>query len=199
MLMDTLAKSSRTSRIAFSAAIIGIMVIAVYNWMVSPYVQCLHASQQLEIVIGDKARKNKILKANGQVRKKEVEKLRAELAGARAGLFTPDTANRFFSDIEVICYESGCVARSMTFLGNVDKLAVALGDSKVVAANSAAVGVAGSYGDIINFLGELTGRTQKVLVRSLKIMSSNSENNLLECELMITVYVVHDEESFTNE
>lgn len=196
--MDTLAKSSRTSRIAFSAAIIGIMVIALYNWLVSPHAQLLHAAQRYETVIGDKARKNKILKANEQVRKKEVEKLRAELADARAGLFTADTSNRFFSDIEVICYKSGCVARSMTFLGNVDKLAVALGDNKVAVANSAAVGVAGSYSDIINFLAKLTSRAQKVLVRSLKIFSSNSESNLLECEFMITVYVVHDEESFTN-
>lgn len=199
MLIDAFAKSSRTSRIGFSAAIIGIMAIAVYNWMVSPYIQCLHASQQLETVIGDKTRKNKILKANGQVRKKEVEKLRAELAGTRAGLFTPVEVNRFFSDIEIICYEANCIARSMTFLGNVDKLSVSIGDNKVVVANSAAVSFAGRYGDIINFLAKLTNRTQKVLVRSLKIFSSDSEPNLLECELMITVYIVHDEEAFTNE
>ena len=199
MLIDAFAKSSRTSRIGFSAAIIGIMTIAVYNWLVSPHAQLLQAAQQYEIVMGDKARKNKILKSNEKASRQEVEKLRAELAGARAGLFTPVEVNRFFSDIEIICYEANCIARSMTFLGNVDKLSVSIGDNKVVVANSAAVGFAGSYGDIINFLAKLTNRTQKVLIRSLKILSSDDETNLLECELMITVCIVHDEEAFTNE
>ena len=199
MLIDAFAKSSRTSRIGFSAALIGIMAIAVYNWLVRPHAQLLQAAQQYEIVMGDKARKNKILKSNEKASRQEVEKMRAELAGARAGLFTPVEVNRFFSDIEIICYEANCIARSMTFLGNVDKLSVSIGDNKVVVANSAAVGFAGSYGDIINFLAKLTNRTQKVLIRSLKILSSDDETNLLECELMITVCIVHDEEAFTNE
>ena len=55
----------------------------------------------------------------------------------------------------------------MTFLGNVDKLSVSIGDNRVVVANSAAIAFAGSYGDIINFLAKLTNRTQKVLIRSL--------------------------------
>jgi len=199
MLMDTLAKSSRTSRIAFSGAIIGIMAIAAYNWIVRPHAQYLHAAQQYEIVIGDKAKKNLILKTNEEVRKKEVEQLQAELAGARSKLFTPAEANRLFSDIEAICNDAQCTARSINFLGNVDKLLVSIGDRKVIVSNSAAVSFVGSYGEIINFLANLTKRTQKVLIRSLKIFSSDGEANLLECELMITVYIIGDEETSRNE
>lgn len=199
MLMDTLAKSSRTSRIAFSAAIIGIMAIAAYNWIVWPHAQCLHAAQQYEVVIGDQAKKNQILKTNEEVRKKEIEQLRAELAGSQAKLFTPVEANRFFSSIEAICYDAQCAARSINFLGNVDKLQVSISDGKVIVSNSAAVSFVGSYGEIINFLAKLTDRTQKVSIRSLKIFSSEGEANLLECELMITVYIIHNEEAFRNE
>lgn len=199
MLMDSLAKSSRTSRIAFSAAIIGILTIAAYSWMVSPHAQYLHAAQQYERMIGNVSQKNQIIKSKEAIRRKEVEKLRAELAGARAGLFTPVEANRFFSDIEVICYETECIARSINFLGNLDKMLVSIGNGKVVITNSAAVSFAGSYGSIINFLAKLTSRIQRVVIHSLKIFASDSESNPLECELMITVYIVHDEETFANE
>ena len=199
MLMDALAKSSRTTRIAFSGAIIGIMAIAAYNWIVRPHAQYLHAAQQYEIVISDKAIKNRILKTNEEVKKKEVEKLQAELAGTRSKLFTPVEANKFFSSIESICCDAQCAARSINFLGNVDKLQVPIGDKKVVVSNSAAISLVGSYGEIINFLTNLTKRDQKVLMRSLKIFSSDGEADLLECELMITVYIIHDEETFKNE
>jgi Tfp pilus assembly protein PilO len=199
MLMDRLARSSRTSRVAFSGAIIGIMVIAIYNWVVRPHAQSLQAAQRYEIVIGDKARKNVILKANEEVSRKEIERLKAELAGARAKLFTPAEASRFFSSIEAICYEAQCTAHSINFLGNVDKMLVSLGDRKVIVSNSAAISLAGSYGQIIGFLAKLTGRPQEVLIHSLKIFSSGSESDLLECELMITAYIIHDEETFTNE
>jgi len=199
MLMDRLARSSRTSRVAFSGAIIGIMAIAIYNWAVRPHAQCLQAAQRYEIVIGDKARKNVILRTGEEASKKEVERLKAELAGARTKLFTPAEASRFFSNIESICYDAQCTARSINFLGNVDKMLISLGDRKVIVSNSAAISLAGSYGEIIGFLAKLTGRPQEVLIRSLKIFSSDGEADLLECELMITVYIIHDEETFTNE
>ena len=211
MLLNAFAKSSRSSRIAFSAAIIAITAVAAYNWMVSPHTKYLHAVQQYKLMTSDIARKNQIIKAREAIKKKEIEKLRTELANTQTSLFTPDEAKRFFGSIEACCKEANCMIYSINFLsGNLNVLSVpaasqkrsktaGVENSKAIAENNAAVSFVGSYSNIISFLAKLVNRPQKVLVRSLKIFASRDEFYPLGCEVMITIYTVRDKEIFTNE
>jgi len=200
MLMNALAKSSRSSRVAFSAAIVGIFTVAVYNWMVSPYTKYLHAAQQYELMVSDVAKKKQIIKSREAIKRKEIEKLRAEFAKAQTALFAPVEANRFFSDIETLCNQTNCIVYSINFLSdNSGDLSAADKDKSAIVGNSAAVSFVGSYSNIINFLSKLTNRPQKVLLRSLKIFASGKRFSPLVCEIMITIYTVRDKEIFTNE
>lgn len=200
MLMNALVKSSRSSRIAFSAAIVGIFTIAAYNWMVSPYTKYLYATQQYELMVCDVAKQNQIIKNKEVVKKKEIEQLRAKLAKAQTALFTPVEADRFFSDLEALCNQANCAVYSMNFLsGNSGELSTSEENGNEIIENSAAVSFVGSYGNIINFLSKLTNRDQKVLLRSLKLTASGNRSSPLVCEVLITVYTVRDKEIFTNE
>jgi Tfp pilus assembly protein PilO len=202
MLMNTLAKSSRSSRIAFSAAIVIIVAVAAYNWMVAPHTRYLHAARRYEHMMGDMARKNKIIKTNETTKRKEVEKLRAELASVQSAVFTAYEARRFFTDIEAICNAAGCLVYSINSLsGNLGVSGVAASaesDSGVVE-NSAVVSFVGSYSNIISFLSKVTNRPQKVAVRSLKIASFGKKPDPLECEMVVTIYTIRDREIFANE
>jgi Tfp pilus assembly protein PilO len=197
MLMEALVKSSRSSRIAFSAAIIIIVAVAAYNWMVAPHTEYLHAAQQYEHMMGDVAMKNKLIKAKEAAKTKEVERLRAELAGVQTALFAPYEAKRFFSDIETVCNASNCAVSSINFLSG--DLSASVETDSAIAENSAVVDFVGSYGSIINFLARLTDRSQRVFVPSLKISTFGSKPGLLECEMVVTIYTIRNREFFTNE
>ncbi len=200
MLMNTLAKSSRSSRIAFSAAIVIIVAVATYNWMVAPHTRYLQAAQRYENMMGDMARKNKIIKTKEAVKRKEVEKLRAELASVQSAVFTAYEARRFFTDIEAVCNAAGCLVYSINFLsGNLGGAAASGGSDSGVVENSAVVSFVGSYGNIISFLSKVTNRPQKVDVRSIKISAFGKKPDPLECEMVVTIYTVRDREIFTNE
>jgi Tfp pilus assembly protein PilO len=200
MLMNTLAKSSRSSRIAFSAAIVIIVAVAAYNWMVAPHTRYLHAAQQYENMMGDMARKNAIIKTKEVVKRKEVEKLRAELASVQSAVFTPYEARRFFTDIEAVCNAAGCLVYSINFLsGNLGGAAASAESGSGVVENSAVVSFVGSYGNIMSFLSKVTNRPQKVVVRSLKITAFAKKPDPLECEMVVTIYTIRDREIFANE
>ncbi|MHC4229844.1 MAG: hypothetical protein ACYSW0_20610 [Planctomycetota bacterium] len=200
MLMNALAKSSRSSRIAFSAAIVIIVAVAAYNWMVAPHTKYLQAAQQYELMMGDMARTNKIIKTKETVKRKEVEKLRAELASVQSAVFTPYEARKFFTDIEAVCNAAGCLVYSINFLsGNLRDMSASAESDNEIVANGAVINFVGSYGNIISFLSELTNRPQKVVVRSLKITAFGKKPNPLECEMVVRIYTIRDREIFTNE
>jgi Tfp pilus assembly protein PilO len=200
MLMNALAKSSRSSRIAFSAAIVIIVAVAAYNWMVAPHTKYLQAAQQYELMMGDMARKNKIIKTTEAVKRKEVERLRAELASVQSSVFTPYEARKFFTDIEAVCNAAGCLVHSINFLsGNLGGVAADVESDGHIVENSAIVSFVGSYGNIISFLSELTNRPQKVVVRSLKITAFGKKPDPLECQMVVAIYTIRDREIFTDE
>ncbi|MHC4356872.1 MAG: hypothetical protein ACYS0H_29585, partial [Planctomycetota bacterium] len=58
MLINSLAKLSRSSRNAASASLILIAALAMYNWIVAPHTAYLVAAQQHEVVVATVARKN---------------------------------------------------------------------------------------------------------------------------------------------
>ncbi len=200
MLMKALVKSSRSSRIAFSAAIIIIVAIAAYNWMVAPHANYLHAAQQYELMASDVARKKQLVKAKGAAKKKQLESLRAELESVRTALFHDAEGRKFFAGIEDLCNKTSCIVSSINFVsGNLGRFATSAQSSGAIVEKSAVVCFVGSYNNIISFIEKLTNRPQKVLIRSLKIIAFSSRSSPLECKMMITIFTVGDEEVSTNE
>lgn len=200
MLIDTIAKSNRSSRIALSVVITVIITVAAYNWMLAPHTKYLQAAQQYELVADDIAKKNALIKSRQAVKEKEIERLQTQIAELQAAVFTPVEAKRFFSDLEAICAETDCMVRSMNFLsGRSDQSSVSDENQNAVIQNSAALNFVGSYSNIIELLTKIVNRPQNITIRSLKVSALGSNPDVLECEALITIYVVYDMEILTNE
>jgi Tfp pilus assembly protein PilO len=209
MLINSLAKSSRTSRITLSAAIVGIVTVAAYNWLVSPHTKYLYAVHQYRVLAEEVTKKNQVIQVQQANRKKEIEQLQSEFDKVRTALFTPAEAKRFFGDIEAACKEMECIIYSMNFLpAQADRSAVsnqqsaggrlAAGDNPIIE-SSVLVNFVGDYSNIAKFLTKLTNQQKKVAVRSLKISAFSGKPSPLQCEATVTIYVVGDKEIFTNE
>ncbi len=116
MLINSLAKSSRSSRITLSAVIVGVVTVAAYNWLVSPHTKYLYAVHQYQVLAGEMTKKNQVIQAQQAHRQKELEQLQTEFDKVKTALFTPVEAKRFFGDIEAACKETDCVVYSINFL-----------------------------------------------------------------------------------
>lgn len=200
MLINALAKSSRSSRMMLSAVVVVILLAAAYNWLLAPHTTYLHAAQQYGTVAGDVATKNKIIRSKIAAKKKELDKLNNEFAEFEDQLFGPQNAKEFFTAIEAIGNKTNCTISSINFLSKKPKVAPELADDFAVALEkSAVVSFAGSYSGIINFLAELVDRPQKVIVHSLTMTVPNYQSSQLDCDATFTIYVIEDKEIPANE
>ncbi len=201
MLINSLAKSSRTSRITLSAAIVGVVIVAAYNWLVSPHTKYLYAVHQYQILADEMTKKNQVIQAQQAYRKRELEQLQSEFDNVKTALFTPAEAKRFFGDIETACKETDCIVYSLNFLpAQADRSAVSSQQSNnPIIESSALINFVGDYSNISKFLTKLTSQQKKVAVRSLKISTFSGKPSPLQCEATVTIYMVGDKEIFTNE
>ena len=118
MLIDTLAKSKRSSKIAVSIALVAILAVATYNWLVVPHTTYLHAAEKYESVVSDVAKQNTVIKSKNELKKKQLQEVRLNLNEVQAKFFSPDAAKEFFSDIEVIATQANCPIYSINFISN---------------------------------------------------------------------------------
>jgi len=102
MLVDNLAKLSRSSRNAVSASLILIAALAMYNWIVAPRAKYLSAAQRYELVMDNMVKKNKTIDNRVNIKKKKLQELREQSAQLQSTLFTFDQAREFFSDLQAI-------------------------------------------------------------------------------------------------
>ncbi len=199
MLVDNLAKLNRSSRNAVLAALTVIATIAMYNWIVAPHAAYLFAAQQYESAVGEMAKKNEAVGRIVEGKKKRLRELRQQFAQLHNTLFSPDKAEEFFSDLQVISEETGCVIYSLNFITSRPGLKPKqLKDTSGIIAKSAMLDVSGVYGDIIRLVERLQTRDQKVWIDSLKMEGLDDGSSRIRCDITITIYTVEDKEAIVN-
>ena len=200
MLTDKLIKSSPSSRIFASASTIAIVTLLTYSWVVSPQVSYLHAAQQHKAMSGNAEKKTISIK--NQVHKSNVELtgLKQHINAIRDSLFTPEEAKEFFSDLDLIALQSGCNISSLTFMSA--RAVVPDAGSEYfssVILRGAEVTFAGQYGTILKFLETLSGYRQRISIGSLLIKPNPNNNEDLLCSMTITIYLIENKETISNE
>jgi hypothetical protein len=199
MIVDKLAKLNRSSRSALLAALTVISTIAMYRWTVAPHATYLYAAQQYESVIDRMARKNDVIGRVIESKKKKLTELREQFARLHSTLFSPDEAKEFFSDLQVISDETGCVIYSLNFITSRPGLKPKQPkDTSGIASKSAMLNVGGVYGDIIKLVERLQKRGQKVWIDSLKMEGLDDGSDRVRCDITITIYTVEDKEATVN-
>lgn len=200
MLINYLAKLSRSSRNAVSAALIIIMAIAMYNWAIAPHTNYLFAAQRYESVMGNIAEECKVIHETVKSKREKLQKLREQFAELQSALFTPNKAKEFFSDLQVLSEEAGCTLYSLDFAAdNPDFEGKQASDALSIAAKRAMLGVVGTYSNVIKLVERLGVRTQKVWIDSVKMEALNDDAAQLKCDITITIYTIKDKEATVHE
>lgn len=225
MIFDNLSKLNRPSRVAVFTVMVVIAVVAMYNRMVAPFTSYLLASQQHETVVLDLAKKNEVIGEVIETKRKELKALRGQFAEFQSTLFTPEKAKEFFSDLQIIVEQSGCVVHSLNLITSkqipkrrgalskttkteTDKTKLKsesdskdkqLEEASDIVVEKAILSISGLYNNLIKLVERLQRRTQKVWIDQFEVEVLDIETAQLKCDITITIYTIRDKESIVYE
>lgn len=191
MALDSITKSSRSSRNALCLSIIIIGAVAAYNWIVSPHVNYIQAAQKLQKTTVVHARKNKIISEQTKTMKKELSQSQDRLDDLGNKLLDHTSAEEFFGNIDNVARQSDCIVRSLNLSLPVEtrKTRLKTIHSRILE-QSAKLTILGNYKNIVNFMKVLQGRTEYVVVDLTKIVPTRDESGRLACDADIWVYLI---------
>ncbi|HUU19912.1 MAG TPA: hypothetical protein VMW72_22360 [Sedimentisphaerales bacterium] len=196
MLVDNLTKLSRSSRNAVSASLILIAALAMYNWIVAPRTNYLLAAQRYDFAMDNVVKKNKTIDNRVKVKKKKLQELLEQSAQLQGTLFTFDQAREFFSDLQAISEQTGCIVYSVNLISNNPNPIKdgQLQDTAGIVTKSAVLSVVGVYKNITRLIERLQSRTQKVWIDSVKVQALNNNSDRPRCDITITICALTDKE-----
>ncbi len=195
MLVDKLAKLNRSTRHTVSVSLIVIAALAMYNWLVTPHAGYWSAAQGYESVMDNVVEKNKTISNIVNIKRKKLQELREKSAQLQSILFTPDQAREFFSDLQAVSEETGCVVYSLNLMTN--KPSPKDGDSEDtsgIVTKSAVLSVVGVYRNIAKLMERLQARTQKVWIDSVQVRTLDYSSDQPRCNITITICEISDKE-----
>jgi len=200
MLTDKLIKSSPSSKIFVSVSTIAIVTLATYSWVVSPQISYLHAAQQYKTIAHSTAEKATSIEDHIRKREAELAGLHREINGIRDSFFTSYKAKEFFSDLELIAFQYSCNISSLTFR-SAGAIAPHTGREHFpsVVLKRAEITLTGRYDGIIKFLERLGAYQEQISVGSLLIKVNPNNNEELVFSMSITIYLIDDKETISNE
>jgi hypothetical protein len=191
MVIEHLVKANRSTRHAVSASLIVIALLAMYNMLVAPHVAYLSVVQGYESVTAGLVNKNKIINSKVKVRRKKLQELQEKSAQLQSTLFTSDKAREFFSDLQAISEQTGCMVQSLNMIKINPKEKQSENNSGIVT-RSAALSVVGLYKDIPRLIQRLQARTQKVWIDSIKVLTVEYNSDQPRCDITITICEIQD-------
>lgn len=197
MLVDKLAKLNRSTRHTVSVSLIVIAALAMYNWLVTPHADYLSAAQGYESVMDNVVEKNKTISNIVNIKRKKLQELSEKSAQLQSILFTPDQAREFFSDLQAVSEETGCVVYSLNLMTNKPspKDRDYSEDTSGIVTKSAVLGVVGVYRNIAKLMERLQAHTQKVWIDSVQVRTFDYSSDQPRCNITITICALTDKET----
>lgn len=200
MLMDKFIKSSPSSKIFVSVSTIAIVTLTTYSWIVSPQISYLHAAQQQKVMTRNAERKTIGLRNQMHKREAELTDLHNQIDAVRDSFFTPTEAHEFFSDLDMTAIQCGCNISSLTFM-SAKAVAPEAGHEYFasVVLKRAEITLTGQYDAILAFLTKLGGYRQRISVGNLLIKPNPGNTEDLLCSMTVTIYLIENKETISNE
>jgi Tfp pilus assembly protein PilO len=190
MLVQNLAKVKRSNRNATAASLVIIAAFAMYNWAVTPHSANLSSAKAYESVMDNVAKQRRIMATKVEIKRKTLKRLSEQSEQILNMLFTPDKAREFFSDIEVISVETGCIVEGINFINHAQKSEYR---DFGIRLRSAELNVVGLYTDIAKLIRRLQTRSQKVWFDALELKSIDYSSDKVRCRLTVTICEIVDE------
>ena len=195
MLPKYLTKTKPPARTALLAAFVLIGAVAVYNRIVRPHRNYLMAAQQYESVVDHLGRKNQTIRDDLTVKRKKIEELQEKFRQTHLELFDPVEAGQFFSHIQDKSEEAGCIVSLLIFsTGNLASGENRSKSNHYITKEQAKLTLFGGYANIVALIDKLQDSPKKVCIDSVGINADDQGTVHLECEMTVTIYVIHRKE-----
>ncbi|UCE99532.1 MAG: hypothetical protein JSV82_00215 [Planctomycetota bacterium] len=188
MLVDNFVKLSRRSRNSVFAASTIIVAITLYSWIVTPHTSYLYAAQRYKYAINSIAVRNKTITEAVSKKAEELVKLRKKTNSLQNTLFSVSQAKEFFSDLQAISTQAGCIVHSLNF----SELQMGSETASGLSSQRAILSVVGMYDDITMLLERLLKRSQKVYMQSVRMRSMEGNLAQIRCDITIMIYIIKD-------
>ena len=196
MLNNNITGSVPATKVFVAVSFVAIVAFAAYNWAISPQIAYLNAAEQYKSIVGGAGAKSTIIQKNIERKLVEIEKLQQDVSRLENSFFTFEKAREFFSDIEPVAVQHDCTVESSDFMPSVSKESDGVSN---VTLSRAKIMLSGNYKNIMKFLGKIRDYPQRIGISNLLIERSDKNNNDLNCQINITVYVTGDKEPITHE
>ena len=191
MLVKHLVKANRPTRYAFSATLIMIALFAMYSWLVAPHASYLSVAQGYESTMTNLVNTNNHIVSKVKIKRKKLQELQEKSAQLQGTLFTSDKAREFFSDLQAISEQTGCIVHSLNMITKNPK-EVQSGNPSGIITKSALLSVVGLYKDIPRLIQRLQARSQKVWIDSIKVLTVEYNSEQPRCDIVITICEIQD-------
>jgi hypothetical protein len=191
MLFRHLVKLNHSARHTVSASLIVIASLVMYKLLVAPHVAYLSVAQGYESAMTNLVNKNKLIDSKVKVKRKKLQELQEKSAALQSTLFTSDKAREFFSDLQAISEQTGCVVLSLNMIKK-NTREKQLEDNTGIVTKSAVLSVVGLYKDIPRLIKRLQARTQKVWIDSIKVLTVEYNSERPRCDITITICEIQD-------
>jgi len=191
MIVKHLVRLNHSARHAISASLIVIALLVMYKLLVAPHVAYLSVVQGYESAITNLVNKNRLIDSKVKVKRKKLQELEEKSATLQSTLFTPDKAREFFSDLQAISEQTGCVVLSLNMIKK-SQNEKRSEDTANIVTKSAILSVVGLYKDIPRLIKRLQARTQKVWIDSIKVLTVEYNSDRPRCDMTITICEIQD-------
>jgi len=191
MLFKHLVKLSHPTRYTALVSMTMIALLVMYGRYVEPHVDYLSTVQGYESAMNKFVNKNKFINKKVEIKKKKLQELQEKSALLESTLFTQEKAREFFSDLQAISEQTGCMVQSLNMLKKNPK-DKQLEETSGIVAKSAMLSVVGLYKDIPRLIKRLQARTQKVWIDSIKVMTLTYNSDRPRCDIIITICEIQD-------
>jgi len=200
MLIKNWIKPVKSQQNVIFATLVIIGAIGVYNRVISPHRNYLQAAQRYEAAADNLTKKKQTIENNLKIRKKKIESLEEKLNSGFEMLFEPFEAKEFFSNIQAVSEEAGCVMHSVTFTqANLESGIKDPNANIHITAKGIKLTVLGGYDNITALMNKLQENSKCVRIESVKIYSDSSFPGYLKCDMSVTIYIVSRKEDRRHE
>jgi hypothetical protein len=191
MLVKHLVRLNHSTRHAVSASLIVIALLAMYQWLVAPHAAYLSVVQGYESAMTNLVNKNNLIDSKVKIKRRKLQELQEKSAQLQSTLFTSDKAREFFSDLQAISQQTGCIVQSLNMIKK-NPREKQLEDNTGIVTKSAVLSVVGLYKDIPRLIKRLQARTQKVWIDSIKVLTVEYNSDRPRCDITITICEIQD-------
>lgn len=201
--LQTLTQKYETPAIG---ALFLIAVVGIYNWVLTPHLNLLAASQRYERAARQRMELSETTNDDVRARRDELESLLAERGNWSNMTFDSAGAEEFLRTLQTLCNEAGCGLVSLNYLQATEftlpeEPSETESDDETarppvpsLIAKGAVMAVHGHYESIVRLIEILQSHPTKVWIDRLQMTALRPNAETVTCELVIAIYVTSGKE-----